>query len=58
MMFVSIVGQASFHTTGRSGPSMMDRSYRRATDGGAARGAATGAGVEGVEAVLKGPGAR
>jgi hypothetical protein len=28
-MLVSIVGQASFHTAGRSGPSMMDRSYRR-----------------------------
>ena len=29
-MLVSIVGQAIFHTAGRSGPSMIDRSYRRA----------------------------
>jgi hypothetical protein len=27
-MFVSIVGQASFQTAGRSGPSTIDRSYR------------------------------
>ena len=30
MMLVSIVGHASFHTTGRSGPSTIDRSnFRR-----------------------------
>jgi hypothetical protein len=28
-MLASIVGQASFHTAGPSGPSMIDRSYRR-----------------------------
>jgi hypothetical protein len=28
-MFVSIVGHASFHTVGTSGPSMIDRSYFR-----------------------------
>jgi len=29
MMFVSIVGHASFHTVGTSGPSMIERSYLR-----------------------------
>lgn len=29
MMLVSMVGQASFHTAGSSGPSTMDLSYRR-----------------------------
>src|SRR5207248_2133048 len=49
MMFVNIVGQASFHTAGRSGPSMMERSYRLApgeptngAGGAGAMGAATG----------------
>jgi hypothetical protein len=28
MMFVSIVGQASFHTAGASAPSISERSYR------------------------------
>src|SRR3982074_2046192 len=28
-IFVSIVGHASFHTAGRSGPSTMERSYGR-----------------------------
>ena len=32
-MFVNIVGQASFQTTGRRGPSMMERSYRLVADG-------------------------
>src|SRR3954465_6802222 len=39
MMFVSIVGHASFHTALPSGPSMMERSYFRrsgAADGFAA----------------------
>src|SRR5580765_1661151 len=34
MMFVSIVGHASFHTAGRSGPSTRVRSYRRAAGAG------------------------
>jgi hypothetical protein len=42
MMLVSIVGQASFQTVSRNGPSMMERSYRPAAG---ARGAgASGAG--------------
>lgn len=56
MMFVSIVGQASFHTTGPSGPSMIDRSYRLADAGAGGSAEATGAGVGVVEAELKGPG--
>lgn len=43
MMFANIVGQASFHTAGRRGPSMIDRSYRRAT------GAGGGGGIVGAE---------
>lgn len=46
IMFVSIVGQASFQTAGGSGPSTMERSYRRrsgAAEGLAAAGAAGGA---------------
>ena len=41
-MLVSIVGQASFHTAGLSGPSTMVRSYFRRSGcaGGAAAGAA------------------
>jgi hypothetical protein len=42
MMFVSIVGHASFQTAGRNGPSMIERSYLR-------RSAAVGAGAAGVE---------
>src|SRR5215216_1953802 len=41
MAFVSIVGHAIFHTAGRSGPSIIDRSYR----GLAATLAASGAAV-------------
>jgi hypothetical protein len=37
MMFCSIVGQASFHTAGASGPSMIDRS-KRVRRGGAGGG--------------------
>jgi hypothetical protein len=33
-MFVSMVGHASFQTAERSGPSTMDRSYRRVADEG------------------------
>ena len=56
-MLVSMVGHASFQTTGPSGPSMMDRSYRPADRAGAAGAAiASGAWEAGVEAVLKGPG--
>jgi hypothetical protein len=33
-MFVSIVGQASFQTAERRGPSTMERSYRRDGGGG------------------------
>jgi hypothetical protein len=36
MMFVSIVGQASRQTTGRSGPSMIERSKRRFSPAGGA----------------------
>src|SRR5688572_3481542 len=43
MMFVSIVGQASFQTALRSGPSMIERSYRAAPATGGASGAALGA---------------
>jgi hypothetical protein len=43
MMLVSIVGQAIFQTAGASGPSTIDRSYRRAAaTGGTALGVATG----------------
>ena len=37
MMFINIVGQASFQTAERSGPSTMDRSYRLAAGGLGAR---------------------
>jgi hypothetical protein len=47
MMLVSIVGHASFHTAGRSGPSTIERSYRgrsgRAADVGDVAARATGA---------------
>src|SRR5256885_3816369 len=35
MMFVNMVGHASFQTAERSGPSTMDRSYRPVTGGAA-----------------------
>ena len=59
-MLVSMVGHASFQTTGRSGPSMMDRSYRfgagEAADWAAGAAIPSGAWEAGVEAVLNGPG--
>lgn len=55
MMFVSMVGQASFQTTGRRGPSMIERSYRRPVAGGGGNGALTGLAVGVVEAELNGP---
>jgi hypothetical protein len=55
-MFVSMVGQASFHTTGRSGPSTIERSYRLAAGPADGKAAVSGAEVAGVDAVLKGPG--
>jgi hypothetical protein len=46
-MFVSIVGQAIFHTARRSGPSTIDRSYLRPVDpGGEAGRSASLAGVD------------
>src|SRR5688572_454183 len=56
MMFVSIVGHASFHTAGRSGPSTIDRSYRPAADAGGAVGA--GAAVRDGEGSATGGGVR
>jgi hypothetical protein len=56
MMFVSIVGQASFQTAGASGPSTSDRSKRRRS-GGAAAGAALGTAALAVSAELGGDGA-
>jgi hypothetical protein len=38
-MLVSMVGQASFQTAGRNGPSTMDRSYRLVVGGGGISGA-------------------
>jgi uncharacterized protein (DUF305 family) len=55
-MLVSIVGQASFQTTGRSGPSMMDRSYRRAAGGKAGAAIGSVAVLAEVEGLLKDPG--
>jgi uncharacterized protein (DUF305 family) len=54
-MLVSIVGQASFQTTGRSGPSMMERSYRRPAGAGGGGAIASGAVVAEVEGLLNGP---
>ena len=49
-MLVSIVGQASFHTAGPSGPSMSDRSYFLGAGGGTAVGdVAVWAGAEGAD---------
>jgi hypothetical protein len=48
MMFVSMVGHASFQTAERSGPSTMDRSYRPVADDadtGDAAGVSTSAGA-------------
>ena len=48
-MLVSIVGHASFHTAGSSGPSIIERSYFFLT--GAAGGIATGLATIGISAV-------
>jgi len=52
MTFVSIVGHAIFHTAGCSGPSMMERSYRRLPAGVGV--AAAGAGATGTVLSLAG----
>src|SRR5688500_11570587 len=50
MMFVSIVGHASFHTALWSGPSMIERSYlRRSTLAGAAGAVSAAGGAGGGE---------
>src|SRR6266516_245238 len=49
MMLVSIVGHASFHTAGRSGPSIIERSYfRRSGFPAAVAAGATGVVVTGA----------
>src|SRR5215203_1010342 len=50
MMFVSIVGQASFHTAAPSGPSMIDRSKR--IEGRAALRGSAPAAADSAEALL------
>lgn len=49
-MFVSIVGHAIFQTAGRSGPSMIDRSYRFLAAGGGASTVGTGVATAGPAA--------
>src|SRR5687767_2755795 len=49
MMLANIVGQASFHTAGRSGPSTIERSYLR--------GAAAGGGISTLGADMRSEGA-
>src|SRR5437868_6022244 len=51
-MFANTVGHASFHTAVRSGPSMIDRSYRRAVGaGGGSGGGTVGAEMRSANAV-------
>src|SRR2546425_118155 len=53
MRFVSMVGHAIFHTAGDSGPSTMDRSYRRRSG---AAGGAMGAAAAAAAATFAGAG--
>jgi hypothetical protein len=54
-MLVSIVGHAIFQTAGRSGPSTIDRSYRRVGAGAGGSGTAVVvASLEVVDVLVKG----